>query len=168
MEKIVWIDNYMTEAERMIFEGQVEEGLIVLNNLLFEEPGYGNLHNYLGWAYLYYTPDAARAELHFRMAMRFENEYAPPYLHMGNLMNRTARYSEAVEYFRAGLTKPDANRVALYEGMAYAYEVRGEYREAVKAYKEAAMATAVDFEVDRLLKGVARCRRKRIALFFTF
>jgi hypothetical protein len=52
--------------------------------------------------------------------------------------------------------------------MGYAYEVRGEFRQAVKAYKEAALASAVDFEVDRLLNGVKRCRRKRIALFFTF
>jgi tetratricopeptide (TPR) repeat protein len=135
---------------------------------LYEEPGYGNLHNYLGWAYLYFTPDVTRAQLHFRMAMHFAGEYAPPYLHMGNLMNRAGRYTEAVAYFRAGLAKPEANLTALYEGMAYAYEVKGEYREAVKAYKEAAMASAVDFEVDRLLKGVSRCRRKRIAMMFSF
>jgi tetratricopeptide (TPR) repeat protein len=168
MEKIVWLENYMTEAERMIFEGRVEEGLTVLNNLLYDEPGYGSLHNHLGWAYMYYSQDATRAELHFQMAIRFFSEFAPPYLHIGNLMNRLGRYNESVAYFSAGLTKPGANRTALYEGMAYAYEVTGMYGEAVKAYKEAAISSTVDYEVDRLLKGVSRCRRKRIALFFSF
>jgi tetratricopeptide (TPR) repeat protein len=168
METIVWMEKYLTEATNMLYEGRVEEGLNVLNNLLYEEPGYGNLHNYLGWAYMYYGNDAARAEMHLKMAMHFAGEYAPPYLHMGNLLNRSMRYAEALEYFHAGVTRPEANRPALYEGMAYSYELTGEYRKAIKAYKEAATASALDFEVDRLLKSVRRCRRKRIALMFSF
>lgn len=158
----------MAAAERMITDGQVTEGLEVLTNLLYEEPGYGSLHNHLGWAYMYYANDDMRAELHFRMAIRFAAGFAPPYLHMGTLLNRTGRYKEAVEYFREGLTKQYAISTALYEGIALAYEVLGEYRLAVKAYQSAAIAATVDYEVDKFLKGARRCRRKRIVLFFSF
>lgn len=168
MKTIAWVEKYLVEAEHLIFEGRVDEGMTSLNDLLYDEPGYGKLHNYLGWAYMYYGNDAARAELHFRMAMLFEPQYAPPYLHMGNLLNRAGRYVEALQYFGEGITKSDANRTMLYEGMAYAYEVTGEYRKAIRAYKDAAAATAMDHEVERMLKGVARCRKKRIALFFSF
>ena len=168
METILWMENCMSSAEHMICDGRVEEGLRVLNNLLYDEPGYGPLHNYLGWAYMYYGNDAARAEMHFNMAIRFAPEYAPPYLHMGNLFNRAARNAEAIEYFRAGLTKPEANRPALLEAMAHAYELQGEYRRAVLTYKEAATSSTVDMEVDRMLKAVSRCRRKRFALLFSF
>lgn len=168
METLAMIEDYMSQAEAMLYEGRVTEGLTALNSLLFDEPGYGSLHNHLGWAYMYYGNDAARAELHFKMAMKFAGEFAPPYLHMGNLLNRAGRYSEAVEIFAQGLTKPEANRVALFEGLAYAFELQGEYRKAIGAYKEAARATALDFEVDRLLKGVKRCRRKKISLLFSF
>lgn len=168
MEAIMWIERYLTKAEQMIYDGQVEDALNVLNNLLFEEPGYAPLHNHLGWAYLYYGNNASRAEMHFRAAMRFAADFAPPYLHMGTLMNRAARYAEAIEQFRAGLTRPEANRASLLEGIAHAYEMQGEYRRAMRAYREAAMASVVDFEVDRLLNGAKRCRKKRIALFFSF
>jgi tetratricopeptide (TPR) repeat protein len=168
MKMIAWMEKYMAEAENLIFNGHVDEGLTMLNSLLFDEPGYGSLHNYIGWANMYHTRDMAKAELHFKMAIRFAPEYAPPYLHMGNLMNQAGRYSDALEYFRKGLEKRDAIRSALMEGMAYAYELRGEYREAIRAYKEAARGSAVDFEVDRLMKSIKRCRKKRVAFFFSF
>src|SRR6185436_9354430 len=116
MERIEWMEKHMTSAERMIYENKVDEGLHVLNDLLYDEPGYGNLHNYLGWAYMYYTEDAARAELHLKMAIKFESEYAPPYLHMGTLLSRMGRYSEAIEYYEKGLARPEALRVTLLEG----------------------------------------------------
>ena len=168
METIAWMEKYMTEAENMFYEGRVGDGLTALNNLLFDEPGYGRLHNHLGWAYMYYGNDIARAEMHLKLAIRFSAEYAPPYLHMGNLLNRSGRYTEALEYFRKGLSKPDVNLIALYEGMAYAYELTGKYASAIRAYKQATRVTTLDFEVDRLLNSVKRCRKKRIAFFFSF
>ena len=158
----------MADAERMIFEGRVREGINVLNGLLYDEPGYASLHNYLGWAYLYHAKDNVNAEVHFRAAMRFAPDYAPPYLHMGNLMNRTARYSEAIAFFEAALEKPEAVKPALYEGIALALEMLNEYSRAIKAYKSAASESAVDHEVERMLKAVKRCRRKRLVLFFSF
>jgi len=167
MMRIEWMEKYMANAERLIYENQVDEGLRMLNGLLYEEPGYSNLHNYLGWAYMYYTQDAEKAELHLKMAMRFSSEYAPPYLHMALLLNRSGKYAEAIDYFRNGLSKPNANRMALYEGMAHAYEMRNEYANAVRNYKEAVRSSAVPYEVERLLQSVKRCRRKQLAFFFT-
>jgi tetratricopeptide (TPR) repeat protein len=165
MERIEWMEKYMASAEQMIYQNQVDEGLHLLNGLLYDEPGYANLHNYLGWAYMYYTPNAAQAELHLKMAMRFASNYAPPYLHMGALLNRQGKYSGAISYFDSGLTKPEANRVALLEGMATAYEMRSEYAQAIRTYKEAARSSAVQHEVDRLVKSATRCRKKRLAFF---
>jgi tetratricopeptide (TPR) repeat protein len=168
MKTIVWMNKLMAEAETMIFNGDVEGGVNVLNGLLYDEPGYGILHNYLGWANMYYVRDMAKAELHFAMAMRFAPDYAPPYLHMGNLMNQTGRYADALLYFQKGLQQPNALRSALMEGIGLAYELTGKYSEAIRAYKEAARGSAGDFEIDRFMNGVKRCRRKRVAFFFSF
>jgi hypothetical protein len=83
MNRIEWIEKYMTTAEQLITDSQVDQGLKVLDNLLYEEPGYGSLHNHIGWAYLYYTPDTAKAELHLKLSIRFEEAYTPAYLHLG-------------------------------------------------------------------------------------
>lgn len=164
----MWMESYLATAEQMMFDGRVEEGLNVLDNLLYEEPGYGKLHNFLGWAYMYHGNDARKAEVHFTMSVRFAPDYAPAYLHMGTLLTQAGRYMEAIEYLREGLTKPDAIRSALLEAIGQVYELQGEYRRAVRAYKEAATASIVDFEVDRMLKAASRCRRKRFALLFAF
>lgn len=166
--RIEWMEKYMADAERLIFENRVDEGLLVLNNLLYDEPGYGSLHNHLGWAYMYYTPDVAKAEMHLKMAIRFNAEFAPPYLHLGTLCMRNGRYGEALATLEAGLTKGNANRMALLESIGQAHELRCEYGKAIKAYREAAKASVVSFEVNNLMEGIKRCRKKRVSLFFTF
>jgi tetratricopeptide (TPR) repeat protein len=102
MNRIEWIEKYMTTAEQLIYDDQVEQGMKVLDNLLYEEPGYGSLHNHIGWACMYYTHDNVKAELHLKLAIRFDEAYAPPYLHLGILYNRLGRYSEAIECMRVG------------------------------------------------------------------
>jgi len=166
--RIDWIEKYMADAERLIYENQVEEGLGLLNRLLYEVPGYGSLHNHLGWAYMYYTADMAKAELHFKMAMNFDLVFAPPYLHLGVLYMRNGKYNEALAILEVGLTKPNANRVVLLDNIGQVYELKGEYSNAIKAYKQAAQASIVGFEVNNLLEGIKRCRKKRVAFFFTF
>jgi tetratricopeptide (TPR) repeat protein len=158
-----WIENYMADAERLIMDNRVEEGLGILNNLLFEEPGNSNLHNHLGWAYLYYQNDIARAQLHFTVAMKFDAAFAPPYLHMGNLFNRLGRYTEATDYFKHGLNLPGANRLGLLEGLALAHEMKKEFRLAIKFYKEA-IAASTGFEMNHLRASISRCRTKRWVL----
>ncbi len=166
MNRIEWIEKYMTTAEQLIYDDQVEQGLKVLDNLLYEEPGYGSLHNHIGWAYMYYTPNNVKAELHLKLAIRFD-EHAPAYLHLGALYNRLGRYSEAIECMRVGLNKPNANKYSLMSNIAQAYELSGNLRAAIKAYKEAMVTSVAGYEVNQLMEGVKRCRRKRMAMLFT-
>ena len=90
--KIEWLEKYMADAEQLIYNNRVGEGLELLNALLYDEPGYGSLHNHIGWAYLYYTTDLAQAELHLKMALTFDTAFAPPYLHLGTLYLRSGKY----------------------------------------------------------------------------
>lgn len=167
MTQIKWIEKYLTEAEQLIYDDQVEQALMILHNLLYEEPGYGRLHNHIGWAYLYYTDEVRRAELHLKMAIHFDNAYAAPYLHLGTLYIREEKYSDALAYLEQGLTKPKANRVALFQSLGNVYELRGDWRRAIAAYKKAIMTSVQEYEVTDLRAGIRRCRRKRLVLFFS-
>lgn len=168
MNTIEWIEKHMAMAEQLIYDNQVEQGLKVLDTLLYEEPGNASMHNHIGWAYMYYTPDTAKAELHLKLSIKFDAAYAPAYLHLGVLYNRLGRYGEAIECMRIGMTKPNANKYVLMSTIAQAYELRGDLRAAIKAYKEAMVTSVAEHEVSYLLEGVKRCRRKRMALLFTF
>jgi tetratricopeptide (TPR) repeat protein len=166
--KIEWIEKYLTEAEELIINNEVEHGIAILDNLLYAEPGYCDLHNYLGWAYLYYGGDAKRAELHLKMAMRFNAEYHAPYLHMATLCLREQKYNDLIKYAELGLTKPQARKVALYEIIGNAYELKGEFRKAIKAYKAASMSSMASTEMNGFTEGIKRCWKKRVRLCLHF
>lgn len=159
--RIEWIETYLKSAEKLIMEGEVERGIHILSNLLYEEPGYSPLHNHIGWAHLYYSGNMEQAEIHLKAAIALHPESAPPYLHAGQLYLRKGQYSAAIEILHAGLSRAEANKVALYEGIGQAYEMRHEYKKAIAAYKNAALCSLATFEINNLAQGIRRCRRKR-------
>ena len=165
--RIEWMEQYLAEAEKLVYSNQINEGIDLLKNLLYDEPGYASLHNHLGWAYLYYTADLSAAELHLKMAIRFDEAFAPPYLHLGNLYMKKAAYKNALFYLEKGLVKEQANKVALYECMGRAYEQMHGYAKAIKAYKQAALASMTTFEIDSFKEGIRRCRKKRLIFLFS-
>jgi tetratricopeptide (TPR) repeat protein len=165
--RIEWMEKVMSEAEMLVANSQVEKGLELLTSLLYDEPGYGSLHNHMGWAYMYYTADVFKAERHLKLAINFDPAFMAPYLHLGNLYIRMGRYTEALKYFELGLDKQNANRVALLEGIAHAYELKGNYSKAIKSYKRALVST-VGFESTNLAEGIKRCRKKRWVMMFNF
>lgn len=160
-----WMNQYMADAERLIMENRVDEGLAILHGLLYEEPGYASLHNHIGWAQLYFRNDTNQAELHFRAAIGFDATFAPPFLHLGTLYNRLGHYTQAREHFERGLACEGANRPALFEGIALTWEMQREFGRAIRYYKEAIAASAGP-EFNQLNEGIKRCRRKRWVLMF--
>ena len=162
------MEKYLKEAEQLIYSNEIDRGLNLLNELLYDEPGYGLLHNYLGWAYMYYTGDTARAELHLQMAMKFDPDYHAPYQHLGQLLLREARYAEAIGYFKIGLTRTAANTSIVWESIGRAYELQANYKEAIAAYKQAMICSLVTHEMNNLNEGIKRCRKKRWVMMFSF
>ena len=164
--KLEWMEKYLNEAEQLIYDNRVNDAIALLQNLLYDEPGYGYLHNHLGWAYMYYTADVTQAELHLKMAIKFDGQYPAPFIHMGNLMIRCNRYAEAIDYLKQGMEKPSASRVVFLEAMGQAWELSGDFGQAIKAYREAMMAALTDHEVTNMTNHVARCRKKKWASFW--
>ena len=165
--RIEWMEKYMADAERLIYSNQIEDGLSMLTELLYDEPGYGSLHNHIGWAYMYYTADVEKAERHLKLAIYFDPSFAAPFLHLGNLYIRMGRYAEALSTLKSGMTKQNANRIAFLEGIAHVHELRRDYAEAIKTYKEA-LASTVGLETANFTEGIKRCRKKRWVMMFNF
>lgn len=151
----------MNEAEQLIVSNQVEAGMAILNGLLYDEPGYAGLHNHLGWAHLYYTSNMPQAEIHLKAALKFHPQMPAPYLHLAHLYVRTERNAAALDIALAGLEKPGANRPVLLEVIGHVYEARHEFRKAIRAYRDASLASMAGPEINNLHEHIKRCRRKR-------
>jgi tetratricopeptide (TPR) repeat protein len=165
--KIEWIEKHMTEAEKMISEGdQLDLGLGILNNLLYEEPGYGRLHNHIGWAHLYFTEDLLKAELHLKTAIKFDAEFPAPYIHLGKLYTDEEKYDDAIEVLAEGVKQPQANKAVMFDMIGKAFEMQKEYKDAIKAYREAMLASADSYRTNQSSEGIRRCRKKRWSSIF--
>lgn len=161
MDKIKWIEEYLEEAKRLVsFEGH-EPALKLLNKLLFEEPGYGRLHHLLGVIYLYHAEESKKAELHFRLAIRFDPEFGEPYSDLGQMLYDDERLDEAIEVYTQGLQASKANKTDLLSATAKAYELKRKYRKAIKHYKEALGHSAELWNCVVLEESIKRCRRKQ-------
>lgn len=169
-QKIEWIEQYLMDAERMIVEGgpQLDQGMNVLNDLLYAEPGYGSLHNHLGWAHLYYTLNYAMAEAHLKAAIRFQPDFHAPYQHLGTLYYRQARYKESIDICILGLEQPFSNKVVMYEMIGQSYEMMKEFKLAIRAYKDAMLSTLVSGEMNVYSESIKRCRKKRWTTFIKY
>jgi len=63
------------------------------------------------------------------------------------------------------LATSNSHRVALFQNIASACELRKDWRRAIKAYKDALMESVAEYEVSNLQAGIKRCRKKRMVLF---
>jgi tetratricopeptide (TPR) repeat protein len=165
--KIEWIEKELLQAEQFIYDGRVDDGLQLMHQMLFEEPGYGNLHNYIGWTYSYFASDDVKAERHLRLAIRFDDAYMAPYLHLGNLLIKLQRLDDALEILEKGLTRKNANTVAFLEAIGKIHELKLDFRNAIRTYKKA-MASSVGMDHETLVTCISRARKKRWELMFTF
>lgn len=161
MEKINWIEEYLEEAMRLTNDEGHEPALKLLDKLLYEEPGYGRLHNTLGRIYFYYAEEIPAAERHFRMAIKFAPKFADPYWHLGQLLYQEERLDEAIRVYCRGLKAKQAPKSSLLTGVGKAYELKKKYRKAIAHYKNAMSHSAELWDCLVIEKSIERCKRKQ-------
>ncbi len=161
MEKIKWVEEYLEEALRLACEDSYEPALKLLDKLLYEEPGYGRLHNTLGKIYFYYAEDVEAAERHFTMAIKFDPRLAEPYVLLGQLLNDEERHDEAIRIYLKGLKAKQAFKSGLFHGAGKAYELKKQYKKAIEHYQSALENSAELWDCRVLEESIKRCKRKR-------
>jgi tetratricopeptide (TPR) repeat protein len=72
------------------------------------------------------------------MTIKSDGEYSA-ILCTSEMYIRTERYIDALNCFEKSLTKANANanRIVFFEGIGYAFELRGDYTKAIRAYQQA-------------------------------
>ena len=161
MEKINWIEEYLEEAMRLTHDEGHEPALKLLDKLLYEEPGYGRLHNTLGMIHFYNAENITAAEMHFRMTIKFDSKLADPYWHLGQLLYQEERLNEAIKIYRKGLKAKRAHKSELLLGAGKAYELKKNYEKAIEHYKDALDNSAELWECLVIQNSIKRCKSKR-------
>jgi len=161
MEKIKWIEDYLSQALEIAWLEGHERALNLLDKLLYEEPGYGRLHNTLGIIYMRYADDMKQAEVHFRLAIKFNPEFPDSYNLLACLLMEEERHDEMIAICLKGLKAKRANKALLLENVGTGFELKHKYRKAIKSYRDALSHSAALWNCKVLEESIKRCKRKQ-------
>lgn len=160
-KKIKWIDEYITHAMEIAWLEGHERALKLLGKILYEEPGYGRLHNALGIIFYKYADEPKQAERHFRFAIKFDPEFAEPYGYLTDVLKQDERHDEVIAICLRGLEAERANRTSLLENIGNAWELKEKYGKAIRSYRKALKCTTDQWNCRALEFSIERCKRKQ-------
>jgi tetratricopeptide (TPR) repeat protein len=160
-EKIKWIEEYLEQALEIAWMEGSERALKLLEKLLYEEPGYGRLHHTLGIIYLKYADEPRQAEMHFRMAIKFNPELGESYQHLAEVLQQDDRHDETIEICLQGMKAKKANKSLLLENVGNAWELKQKYSKAIRSYRDALKHSAELWNCKVLEESIKRCKRKQ-------
>lgn len=161
MEKIKWIEEYLTQAMEVAWLEGHDRAIRLLDKLLYEEPGYGRLHYTLGVIYFRYADESKLAEKHLKLAVQFCPEYAESYTLLADVLKQDERHDETIVICKQGLKAEKANKSALLGSLGNAWELKQNYAKAIKSYRKALQHSAELWNCLVLEENIKRCKRKQ-------
>ncbi len=156
-----YLEEVILDAEKAIGEGEYIEGRNMLESILQYEPGYAKVHNLLGWLYLYYLSDDARAEMHLKLAAKFDPFYKPPYLHLTDLYLRNENYHKLEEFILKAKEVKGISKYLVYERLGIVEEARGNFSKAIENYRNAIFHSMDNYDIDEMKSNIKRCKFKK-------
>jgi tetratricopeptide (TPR) repeat protein len=160
-KKLNGYEEYLEQALEMAWMEGHERSLKLLDKLLYEEPGYSRLHNTLGIIYMKYAEEYKQAELHLRLAIRFNPSFADPYNNLMEILRQDERHDEMIELCIQGLAAKRANKALLFENIGNGWELKHKYRKAIKSYRDALNHSTELRNCRALEENIQRCKRKQ-------
>lgn len=159
---ILYIEQMLEEAERAIEAREYSTAEKLMQNALYDEPGYAKLHNNLGWLYQYCMGNTSKAELHLKYAIKFDPKNEAALINIADLYLENRQY-EALQLFMLHvLGLEGANKALIYEHLGKAFEASKQFNKAIKYYKMAHFETIDSYEASELKRGIKRCRYKKL------
>lgn len=160
-DKIQWIEEYLKYVMEVVWLEGYERALKLLDRILHEEPGYGRLHNTLGIIYFKHADDLKKAEQHFRWAIQFNPNFAEPYNHLAEVLKQDERHDETIQVCKRGLKAEKTDKSFLHESLGNAWELKHNYRKAIKSYRKALNTSAELWNCKVLEISIKRCKKKQ-------
>ncbi|MGG8495116.1 hypothetical protein ACQY1Q_01755 [Tenacibaculum sp. TC6] len=153
-------ENLFYEADQLIEENKITEAKELLLELLSEFPDYGRAHNHLGWMYNVKFNNFTKAKTHFELALKYAPDYYAVYANYAYLLIDMNLYDEMITFGTKAINSTIADKATIYNKMAQAYELKGNFMLAYKHYKLAVKKTLNNKFLDELYASVNRVRGK--------
>jgi len=154
------LESMFQEADRLLNEKAMAEGLNMLKSILQEEPTFGKAYNHIGWIYETQYKDYNTAEANYKKALEYMPEYQATYYNYAVVLSVLQRWDDLTALLNKGLTIPGINRATLHNEFGIMYETRGMLKEAIESYKNFAQTTFLNKQLDTAKDSIERCKKK--------
>ena len=154
------LESMFQEADRLLNEKAMAEGLNMLKSILLEEPSFGKAYNHIGWIYETQYKDYNTAEANYKKALEFNPEYQATYYNYAVVLSILQRWDDLTALLNKGLTIPGINRATLHNEFGIMYETRGMLNQAIESYKCFAQTTFLTKQLDTAKDSIERCKKK--------
>jgi len=163
---VEYIETLLEEANRAIEAREYKTAERLMQNALYDEPGYAKLHNNLGWLYQYCIENKSKAEIHLKYAIRFDPKIDAAYYNLTDLYLESRKYSELKEVMEDALKLDGSNKELVYQNLAKVYEASHQFTKAIKYYRMALYETIDSYDAGELKRSIKRCRYKKFKRLF--
>lgn len=151
---------YLT-AELECKNGNYTEAFKLYHEILQEDPTSASAHNSLGWMYKTQFDDYLRAETHYRTAIKANPAYPHAYWNLCYLLTDMERYDEAYKLLKLCESVNTLDKSLLKLRLGILEEQKGDFKQAIKRYKEGLLCAMSDERLEELKKLIERCEYKQ-------
>jgi tetratricopeptide (TPR) repeat protein len=155
------VDNLIFKADKAIDDGEIEDAKNILLQIISEEPKFGQAYSFLGWLYRIKFSDEKQAEMYYKHAIDFSPEYPLGYLNYIYLLRDRGRVDELEEMLKKAEKVKSISRSGYYDELGTLYELKKDYKNAIKYYSTAIEYTLSESSIEDLKKHINRCIEKR-------
>ncbi|EAY29804.1 tetratricopeptide repeat protein [Microscilla marina] len=160
-DNILQLEKLFVEADQDIKDGLISEAFDKLVYIIEQETEYGKAYNHLGWIYETKYKNYAKAEECYRLSLKYAPDYSAVYLNYAILLSTLERFDELKKHLEGALTVRGVNKSKIWNEYGIMKELKGEYDEAIDAYKKSIQFSLINDDIDRYQKSMDRCKRKQ-------
>lgn len=155
------LEEKFLQADRLINENQLKEAAQLLDEILAEAPDFGKAHNHMGWLHETKFKNYAKAEEHYRLALKFSPEYPAAYYNSAYLLSALRKFDELENLLNNAIKVPGINYATVYNEFALLREMQAKWDDAIHYYKLYIQNSFDSKSIDTAADAIKRCERKK-------
>jgi len=154
------LEELYLEGEQAIKNGDFVEAMHKLEEMLSEDPQSCRAHNSLGWLYKTQLDEYDRAEMHYKMCLKYAPHYPHAYWNYVYLLTDLERFDEASHLMQKALTVPSVDKPAVHNRLGLIHELQGKFEAAITYFKQAIRLSLNNDFIEDCKRNIERCEYK--------
>jgi tetratricopeptide (TPR) repeat protein len=155
------LEERFLQADKLINEQRLKDAANLLEQILEEAPDFGKAHNHLGWLFETKFKNYARAEEHYKLAVKFAPEYPAAYYNYAYLLSALRKFDELENHLEAAIKVSGINYATIYNEYGLMREAQGKLDDAIHYYRLYIQNSYDSKVIETAAESIKRCERKK-------